>query len=1328
MRMDYFKILLIFLIAMPAQVFADISSGDGGYITLGVPNSEITLTAEERVFLNNHDLRCAMAPSWPPINMYDQNKQLVGIAIDYWKLISKRLYINVDCDIKESYSEVLQAIENRDADFMLATSMTDERKGYAEFSKAYVSFPIAIATTVDKDYMADETALVGKRVAVGRGYSAHKILTKDNPDIEFVEVDNTRVGLQMLAANEVFAVVDSLPVLQQLIKQGKHNTIKIAGTARYDIGLRLMVRSDYPQLAVIFNKAIDMISAQEHKIILSRWLDPAAINDQSIVFTPAEQAWISENHPIRVSFWKHQPLFYLKDGKVVGIAVDLLNKISADTGLSFQYENRLDLFADVLKGLKDQNGPDLVGALMPTAEREKSILFTRSYFSSPRFIFTRDDSPFISSIENLNGKNIAVVKDYVIHHTLVEKYPDIDLLIFQDNEEALRAVSIGKAFAFIGDLVATPAMINEFGLKNIKAACPSGLPDHPLAMGIRNDWPELRNIIDKALDAMPAYEKAAILNKWNSVQFDYGISPHDVKKWVLIFGSSVISIFFLVVFWNRSLARRVKERTITLSESEEALRGSELRFRATFEQAAVGIAHVSPDGHFLRINQKFCDIVGYSRAEMRALTFQDITHPDDLDADVAEVQRLLDGEGDTYSIDKRYIHKNGSIVWINLTVSLIRDDDAQPKWFAAVVKDITERKQTENALQKSEESFRSLTEQSPFSMIIFNTDGTIKKTNTAWMKLWGLSNDDLPELYEKYNVLEDEQIRMQGVKYIVDRAFMGENVEMPPLEYDAKQAMEDVNVPTRNPLKRWIHVRLYPVKDQRGELIHVAFVQEDITERKLAEDGLRQSRDYLQFLTDSLADAVFSIKMPERTIEWVNDSYQVLGYTQEECIGESTEKFYSDPDAYLKLGVLMDETIKSAQQVVSFEAMLRRSNGEIIPAEVKTTFYREHGKVVSATALVRDVTERYRAEQLLKGSEEKFRSLVEQSPVAIQIHALDGRLLQSNAAYARLYALNEETLAELYEKYNVLQDEQVMTLGVMPYIEQAFNGEDVIFPPYEYDVIDTLKTLDVNQLISRKCWVQTRGFALKDNDGKMTKVVFMSTDITESMKAEQALLDYQLRLKSLSAEVVRTEDRERRKIATELHDHVGQSLAVMRIQLAAASKESEGRKLESILHEVSGSLLQAVKDTRNIITELSPPTLNELGLSAAIMELLNEQIEDYYGLKVQFNEDAEPVLLSDEAKAILYRSVRELLINVVKHASAHSVSVSITQNQDFIQIDVEDDGIGLVNGQVPKRKISEGGFGLFSIEERMKDIGGSLSIEQRPGNGLRATLITPLDN
>ncbi len=104
-------------------------------------------------------------------------------------------------------------------------------------------------------------------------------------------------------------------------------------------------------------------------------------------------------------------------------------------------------------------------------------------------------------------------------------------------------------------------------------------------------------------------------------------------------------------------------------QAEEALRKSELRFRSTFEQAAVGICHADPDDKFLRLNSRFCEIVGYSQYEMLSLKWQDMTHPDDLGADLKNVQQLTDNKVQTYSMEKRFIRKDNSIVWINMTVS-----------------------------------------------------------------------------------------------------------------------------------------------------------------------------------------------------------------------------------------------------------------------------------------------------------------------------------------------------------------------------------------------------------------------------------------------------------------------------------------------------------------------------------------------------------------------------------------------------------------------------------------------------------------------------------
>ena len=123
---------------------------------------------------------------------------------------------------------------------------------------------------------------------------------------------------------------------------------------------------------------------------------------------------------------------------------------------------------------------------------------------------------------------------------------------------------------------------------------------------------------------------------------------------------------------------------------------SEQRFRATFEQAAVGVAHVGADGRFLQLNQKFCDITGYSQKEMSALTFQDITYPQDLDKDLAYMYELLDGSRNTYAMEKRYIRKDSSIVWVNLTGSVIRKQSGEADWFVAIVEDISQRKSAED--------------------------------------------------------------------------------------------------------------------------------------------------------------------------------------------------------------------------------------------------------------------------------------------------------------------------------------------------------------------------------------------------------------------------------------------------------------------------------------------------------------------------------------------------------------------------------------------------------------------------------------------------------
>lgn len=134
--------------------------------------------------------------------------------------------------------------------------------------------------------------------------------------------------------------------------------------------------------------------------------------------------------------------------------------------------------------------------------------------------------------------------------------------------------------------------------------------------------------------------------------------------------------------------------------TEDALRESEERFRATFSQAAVGMGLMTPDSHWMRINQRYCDIVGYTEEELKDLTIRDITHPDDREESLKQFQLLLEGRIGNYSIEKRYIRKDGSIVWVNITASMVADAGGKPRFAVGVVEDITSRKRADEEIER----------------------------------------------------------------------------------------------------------------------------------------------------------------------------------------------------------------------------------------------------------------------------------------------------------------------------------------------------------------------------------------------------------------------------------------------------------------------------------------------------------------------------------------------------------------------------------------------------------------------------------------------------
>ena len=267
---------------------------------------------------------------------------------------------------------------------------------------------------------------------------------------------------------------------------------------------------------------------------------------------------------------------------------------------------------------------------------------------------------------------------------------------------------------------------------------------------------------------------------------------------------------------------------------ENALSESEERFRATFEQAAVGIAHVGLNGRFLLVNQKLCEILGYAHAELLAHTFQELTWPEDLEYNLRQIRRILAGEVQTYSMEKRYLRKDGSLVWANLTVALVRDGAGQPKYFVSIVQDISQRKQAEAELKRNQEMMagaEALAHAGSFEWDIATNRVT---WSDEMYRIYGRQPEQFKPTLENFLAClhPDDQ---PAIEQLVQAALAGRK----PFEMEERIVRPDGT-------HRTLVTRGAVHFDQQGQPVRLVGLCQDITERKQAEAALRESEERLR--------------------------------------------------------------------------------------------------------------------------------------------------------------------------------------------------------------------------------------------------------------------------------------------------------------------------------------------------------------------------------------------------------------------------------------------------------------------------------------------------
>jgi PAS domain S-box-containing protein len=355
-----------------------------------------------------------------------------------------------------------------------------------------------------------------------------------------------------------------------------------------------------------------------------------------------------------------------------------------------------------------------------------------------------------------------------------------------------------------------------------------------------------------------------------------------------------------------------------------------------------------------------------------------------------------------------------------------------------------------------------------------------------------------------------------------------------------------------------------------------------------------------------------------------------------------------------------------------------------------------------------------RIEEDLRESERKFRTLFESSydPVL---------MLDENG----IFDCNQKTL----EIYGLSSKEEL--LGHNP-------GE--FSPKYQADgslSVKAAKERIEKALRDGKCrfeWIHRRSDGMnipseillnRVEIGGKKVIQALVRDVGERKRADKKIRKYEERLRNLALEMSLLQERERRQIAVELHDHIGQNLAFAKMRLGALIESAQQPPLADMLKEVFGLVDQTIRDARSLVFELSPPVLYELGFAAGI-DWLAERFQKEHGIQVVCEQERTPVPLDEDLQIMLFQIVRELLVNVAKHARADHVRVTVRQAGGHIRIGVMDNGAGFNPSLLGTARGEHAGFGLFSIRERMNYLGGELHIDSDARSGTRIILRVPL--
>jgi PAS domain S-box-containing protein len=713
--------------------------------------------------------------------------------------------------------------------------------------------------------------------------------------------------------------------------------------------------------------------------------------------------------------------------------------------------------------------------------------------------------------------------------------------------------------------------------------------------------------------------------------------------------------------------------------AEEEFRRSEERFRATFEQAAVGIVQVGPGGEWLRFNDKFCDIVGYEREELGAISVFELVSPEDYERDFERGVRMLAGELRDYTEEKLIVGKGGRRVWINLTVSLVHDDADEPRYFIAVVEDIgrrkraeEERQRTQEQLRQSEERFKLLA-QEVVEGIILSENGKIIDANRSVTEMFGY---DLGELIGKDAI----ELTQPEYREIVRQRISDEDTR----PYESRGLKRDG---TTFPIE--IRPRHLPYSGRRIRVTSVI----DLTERKQAEEALIMSEERYRTLVEQLPAVTYMQEIENSTLAYVSPQIEgVLGYSPEEYLANPDLRSLTiHPE---DRGWVLEEDARTDETGEPYSVEYRRisRDGLVVWVREEAVLVRDSEDTpLFWQGILMDVTERKHQEEALRQSEALYRTVVEQAEENIfLVDAKSRRVLEANEALLRSLGYTDDELREMTLYDIVAHDQKSVDLNIGRIMEEGH----LSLGERQYRRKDgSLADVEVN-------------VSAVPYDGEKAMCI-VAHDVTERKRAERML------------EEIR--EAERNRLARELHDSTLQDI-VYALQEVQVMQVVAGDDPSPALEDTAEALKRSLEGLRGAIFELRlKETLDRSLISSLenLVDLNRRMARGRYELELLIEDDF-PTRLPDKTGRELTRLVQEALTNVRRHAEAGHVRVELGLDGGLAYVEVSDDGRGF------DAQGAGTGMGRQSMRHRALELGGEFSVQSAPGEGTRVCFRIPV--